>query len=139
MTGTFRDTCGFVVQPRLYIPRKTHPMTALRFVLTLCILLAAAPAPAQDYQPGRAPHTSVAETLTLPVVNHPVVLTGYLVNKTGDETYVFQDDTGRLQAKVSPEALYNITVDGKRLTVHGTVGRQGDTVEIAVDAVAQAE
>jgi uncharacterized protein (TIGR00156 family) len=110
------------------------------FALVIAALFtAASPAAAQDYQPGRQPHATVAEIVALPAVNHPVVLTGYLVKKNGDEKYTFQDDTGSIQAEIPGEVLYNITVDGHRLTLRGTVDSDGPVAEVDVDSVTAAE
>lgn len=114
-------------------------MIARLFVYGFVLLLVTTPAAAQEYQAGRAPMAYVSEVLKLPTVNYPVILTGYLVQKAGDEKYLFQDDTGAMQASIPKEALYNVTVDGRRVTIRGNVAVVGDVIEIAVNSVSQAE
>lgn len=88
---------------------------------------------------GRAPLTTVADVLKSKVDDHPVTVTGTLVKKTGDEKYEFKDATGTIQAEIDDEDLYNIKVEGAKVTLTGQIDIEGQVVEIDADTVAKVE
>ena len=74
----------------------------------LALLLAstvAATAAAQYTGPGArnlVAHT-VAEVLQQPTDDRPVILTGHLVQQTGDELYLFRDSTGEITVEIDDD------------------------------------
>lgn len=117
-----------------------HWLMLTTILLGMCtFFLLSCMAMAQDYQPGRTPLAYVREVMAVPQPNYPVILTGYIVKNSGDEKYIFRDTTGTLQADIPEEALYNISVDGRRLTLRGIIDIDGDVVEIDVTSVSAAE
>lgn len=111
--------------------------------LSALVASAASPALAQALAgatgEGRTPLTSVADVLKNKTDDYPVVITGTIVKKTGDEKYEFKDETGAIQAEIDDEDLYNITVDGAKVTLTGEIDIEGDVVEIDADTVAKVE
>ncbi len=88
---------------------------------------------------GRAPLTTVADVLKNRTDDYPVVITGTIIKKTGDEKYEFKDDTGAIQAEIDDEDLYNIKVDGAKVTLTGEIDIEGQVVEIDADTVTKVE
>lgn len=106
------------------------------------VAIAATPASAQALAgagaEGRAPLTTVADVLKNKTDDYPVTITGTIVKKTGDEKYEFKDDTGTIQAEIDDEDLYNMTVEGAKVTLTGEIDIEGQVVEIDADTVAKA-
>lgn len=103
------------------------------------LLFSAAPAFAIDGGTPRQPLTSIDAVLKSGVDDYPVVVTGTIVKNIGDEKYEFRDDTGTMQAEIDKEDLYNITVEGARVTLTGEIDIEGKIIEIDADTVAKAE
>lgn len=123
------------------ITRSARLMAAV--ALSALVASAATPAMAQALAgatgEGRAPLTTVAEVLKNKTDDYPVVITGTIVKKTGDEKYEFKDDSGTIQAEIDDEDLYNISVDGAKVTLTGEIDIEGQVVEIDADTVVKAE
>ena len=88
---------------------------------------------------GRAPLTTVADVLKNKTDDYPVTITGTLVKKTGDEKYEFKDDTGTIQAEIDDEDIYNIKVEGAKVTLTGEIDIEGQVVEIDAKTVAKVD
>lgn len=88
---------------------------------------------------GRAPLTTVADVLKNKTDDYPVTITGTIIKKTGDEKYEFKDDTGTIQAEIDDEDLYNITVEGAKVTLTGEIDIEGQVVEIDANTVAKVD
>ncbi len=114
----------------------TSLFRSIPLFLACAALLTAMPAAAQE---GRVPLTSVSAVLNAKADDYPVVVTGTIVKKTGDEKYEFKDDTGVIQAEIDDEDLYNIKVEGTRVTLRGTIDIEGSVVEIDVDSLAKVD
>ena len=86
----------------------THRITRQLQRTGLAVLLAStvtATAVAQYTGPGTrnvVAHT-VAEVLQEPTDDRPVVLTGHLVQQTGDELYLFKDSTGEITVEIDDD------------------------------------
>lgn len=86
----------------------THRITRQLRRTGLALLLAstvAATASAQYTGPGTRNMVArtVAEVLQQPTDDRPVVLTGHLVQQTGDELYLFKDSTGEITVEIDDD------------------------------------
>lgn len=51
-------------------------------------------------------------------------LTGYIMKKVGDERYIFQDDTGSIQAEIDDDLFMNVQVNEKtKVELQGEIDR----------------
>ncbi len=114
--------------------------TRLMAAAALTALFAATtPAQAQNAQTGRPPLTTVADVLKSKVDDYPVVVTGSIIKKIGDEKYEFRDETGTIQAEIDDEDLFNMRVEGAQVTLTGEIDIEGSVVEIDADTVAKVQ
>lgn len=109
--------------------------------VTAALVLVASSAQAMAINGGapRQPISDVASVLESPVDDYPFIIKGEIIKNIGGEKYEFRDATAIIQAEIDKEDLYNITVEGAKVTLTGEVDIEGKVVELDVDHVAKAE
>ncbi|WP_435640457.1 NirD/YgiW/YdeI family stress tolerance protein [Micavibrio aeruginosavorus] len=91
---------------------------------------------AQYTGPGAAADAKkVSEVLANGKDDERVTLTGTLVEKVGNEKYIFADDTGKIRVDIDNEDFQNVAVDEKTtIEISGEIEKDFmETPEIDVD------
>lgn len=114
----------------------SHLRTLHHLLIAAGISLVALPAFAQYTGPGPAPLT-VAQILKNPQDDQFVTLQGHIVQRQGNERYLFSDGTGQIQLEIDQKYFPAQNIDEKtRVEISGEVEKDFfEALEIDVKSV----
>lgn len=112
----------------------------MKKLLTLVSVLAVSSTAFAGFQGSTAQAASVTTVAQAKKAQDdtPVVLSGYIVKKVGDEKYTFKDRTGQIRVEIDDELWHNFTATPKtKVRIVGEVDKDRNGTEIDVKSLSK--